>query len=179
MTNIHKLKVDLKVKQTSVVPVLVQFDAARLEFQVFDKGQPFDFTGYDSVEFAHKRPDGEIVVGKGSIKVEGTGVLKKYTIIYDYKGNEMSKIGNVETSFSVYSGEKKVSIQAFRVKIVEDIGGMNDGIGLEDKNVLQELIANLDALNVDELKARVAKAEIVASATPPTGVTEFWIDTND
>lgn len=119
MPNIYRLKVDLKLKQTGIVPTFVQYDSARLEFQIFDGGQLFDLTGYTSVEFAHKKPDGSVLVGNGVIETDAKG---NKIVAYDYQGSEMNAAGVVETSFSLIGVDnKKISIQTFRVSIVKDL----------------------------------------------------------
>lgn len=119
MANIYRLKVDLKLKQTGIVPTFVQYDTARLEFQIFDNGKVLDLSGYTSVEFAHKKPDGSVIVGVGTIETDPKG---NKIVAYDYQGSEMSKEGVVETSFSLIGADnKKLSIQTFKVKIVTDL----------------------------------------------------------
>lgn len=168
MSNVYKLKVDIKLTQTGIVPRFVQYDKARLEFQIFDGGKIFPLQGYDRVEVAHRRPDGTSVVGVGSIE---NGL-----VVYDYQGSEMSQTGDVLTALSIYSGETKVSIHPFKVRMVEDLLKDADLEATQEYNILQSIILELESLNVVQLDNRIARTEIVSSSTPPSGNTMFWID---
>lgn len=168
MTNVYRLTVDLKLSQTGIVPTFIQYDKARLEFQIFDDGKPMNITSYDRVEVAHRRPDGTSVVG--------SGIIENGLVIYNYHGSEMNQIGNVLTALSIYSGESKVSIQPFNVRIVEDLVIGSELGATQEYNILQDIIIQLSALDVVQLDNRIAATEMVSSPTPPSGLTMFWID---
>lgn len=141
--NQYELTVDLKKSMTSVIPTFVQYDNASLIFKVLDGGETFNLESFTKAEIVHKRPDGKLVVGNATIE----GAIGSQKILrYDYLGSEMTKAGYNETSLILYSSDKKVSIQPFKVKILEDIG---EGV-LEESNqergLLQYLIAKVENL---------------------------------
>lgn len=135
--NEYVLKVDIKRKMTAIVPTFVQNDTAILIFKVYDNGKPFDLTSYTRAEVAHKRKDGQVVVGLASIERLGSEDIVKY----QYMGNEMSKEGFVDTTLTLFSNNTRVSIQPFQISIVADI---RDAIGAQEEfGVLQDLIAEV------------------------------------
>ena len=116
--NEYTLIVDLKKKYAgNVIPTFVQYDTAVLRFIVTDGGKPLYFTGQTSVKTYHRRKDGIVIEGDAKVEV----VKGQPNIVYEYQGNEMYQLGFVETSVVIYTGNKKVSIQPFNVKIVDNI----------------------------------------------------------
>lgn len=153
--NEYELTVDLKKRMIAVTPTFVQYDNAKLIFKIFDNGKPYDLTEFTKAEVSHKRADGKTVVGTATIELSSNG---QNQIVYQYLGNEMSKAGFNDTSLSIFSIDKKVSIQPFRVHIITDL---RDGLvesSKEEAGVLQELIAQVGAL-VDSASTAVINAE--------------------
>lgn len=88
-----------------------------MRFLISDNGKPFFFSGQTSIKTYHRRKDGVVVEGEARVEV----VKGIQQIVYEYSGNEMYQLGFVETSLVIYSGNKKVSIQPFKVLIVDNI----------------------------------------------------------
>ena len=132
--NEYVLSVDLKRKQTAIVPTFVQNDTATLVFKIYDNGRPFDLTNFTKAEITTIRKDGQVVIGVGQIETTTNG----HQVRYAYLGNEMKKEGFAHTSLTLFSGDTRVSIQPFKINVVGDI---RDAIGASQEfGVLQELI---------------------------------------
>lgn len=164
--NTYNLKVDLKQKHTAIVPTFIQYDDARIDFQLFDNGKLFDLTGYTIVEVAHKRVDGTIVVGAGEIILNEKG---QKIVRYDYQGSEMSKAGFIDTSFSIFDAEdNKVSIQPFKVHILKDnrdgvIDPANPEYGLLQTYQAELVTLKADmAAKIDETNQAILNTKAVA-----------------
>lgn len=96
------------------MPSFVQYDDARLEIELMDYGVAMDLSQVIEVRFAHKRADGETILG--------TGQIVDNVIIYDYLGSEMLVPGPIETAFSLIDADgTKVSVQPFKVQIHPDL----------------------------------------------------------
>lgn len=165
--NVYRLKVDIKSTRMNIVPSFVQYDDARLEFEVFDGGMPYDLTGFTSVQFAHRRPDKVVVVGSGELVVDEYGMN---IVRYDYRGSEMHELGTVETSFSLIDAEAdKVSVHPFRVSIVDDLQDAVVDPANPEFGLLQELIAQVnkasEGITQAILDVGVATEEAVAVTT--------------
>lgn len=170
MANIYRLKVDLKLRQSGVIPTFVQYDTARLEFQIFDAGKIFSLVDYTSVEFAHKKPDGSVLVGVGSIEVDAKG---NPIVAYDYQGGEMNAEGIVETSFSLIgANNKKLSIQTFKVSIVKDLREGVFTAANPEFGLLQEYKAELIVLK-DELTT--VKNDTMATNAAALDTISRWV----
>ena len=146
--NEYTLNVDIKQKMSAVVPTFVQYDSATLLFKIFDGGKPFNLTGFTKAEVTHRKPDGQSVIGEAVI-INGLPANSESLIRYIYQGNEMSKTGSVETSLTLFSGEKKVTIQPFKVNIISDLRDGTVGGANEEYGLLQELIADVNTLARD------------------------------
>lgn len=160
--NEYTLILDLKKKMTAKVPQFVQYDNATLVFKIYDDGKMYDLSSFTRAEVAHKRPDGKVVVGTATIEslVNGERVIR-----YNYLGSEMNKIGFVETSLSIFSNDKKVTTQPFKVGIIKD---NRDGVvedSKEEMGILQELIAEVSAILVEANTAISNANEAVITAT--------------
>lgn len=158
--NVYQLKVDIKSRQMNVVPSFVQYDDARLEFQVYDNGGLYGLAGFTRVQFAHRRPDGVTVIGDGEIVIEDNG---NQFVRYDYLGSEMHVLGTVDTSFAMYDAEgDKVSVHPFRVNIIDDLQDGAVDPALPEHGVLQELIAQVSEVTA-EVEAVITAAEIATN----------------
>lgn len=155
--NIYRLKVDLKQKHTQITPTFVQYDDARIDFQLFDNGKAFNLTGFTIVEVAHKLVDGTVIVGAGEITVNE----KDQPIVrYDYLGSEMTKGGFIDTSFSIFDAEdNKVSIQPFKVHIIKDNRDDIVDIANPEFGLLQTYQAQLVDLKAD-MNAKIVEADV-------------------
>lgn len=153
--NEYTLTVDIKRKFTAIVPTFVQYDNASLLFRVLDDGKPFDLTDFTRAVVTHKRPDGTSIVGSGQIKQSKSG---DSLIEYLYQGNEMGEIGFVETSLSLFSADKKVSILPFKVRIASDLCDESITPSNPEYGILQELIAEVSSL-VGRAESAVEDAE--------------------
>jgi len=157
--NEYTLNVDIKKKNSIIVPTFVQYDNGVLRFKVFDGGNPFNFTGYTSIKIYHRRKDNVVVEGDATVEVIGG---QEY-IVYRYKGNEMAKLGLVSTSLSIISGDKKVSIQPFNVSIADNIGDSVASPSNPEYGALQNLIVSvqnlIDSVNVEITKTINASTE--------------------
>lgn len=140
--NEYTLKVDLKKKYSAITPTFVQYDTAVLRFILTDDGRPLYFTGQTSIKTYHRRKDGVIVEGDAHVEV----VKGQPHIVYEYQGNEMYQLGFVETSLVIYTDKKKVSIQPFNVKIVDNIHDDAATPSNPEYGALQYLIAKVEDL---------------------------------
>lgn len=140
--NEYILKVDLKKKHTAVTPTFVQYDEAVLRFLISDNGKPFFFSGQTSIKTYHRRKDGIVVEGEARVEV----VKGMQQIVYEYSGNEMYQLGYVDTSLVIYSGDKKVSIQPFKVLIVDNIHDDAATPANPEYGALQNLIVRVEDL---------------------------------
>lgn len=141
--NEYTLTVDIKKRTQAIVPKFVQYDNASLIFKVLNNGKPYNLTAFTRAEIAHKRPDGQVVVGTGTLE---TLVSGERVVRYNYLGSEMHNVGFVETSLSIFSEDKKVTTQPFKVEITTD---NRDGLvenSKEEVGLLQELITNVSAI---------------------------------
>ena len=152
--NEYTLKVDLKKKYSAVTPTFVQYDTAVLRFVITDDGKPLYFTGQTSIKTYHRRKDGVVVEGDARVET----VKGQPHIVYEYKGNEMYQLGFVETSLVIYTNDKKVSIQPFNVKIVDNIYDDIATPSNPEHGALQYLIAKVDDL-VDKVETVVIEAQ--------------------
>lgn len=160
--NVYQLKVDIKSRQTNVVPSFVQYDDARLEFQVYDNGGLYDLSGFTRVQFAHRRPDGVTVIHDGEIATDSNG---NDIVRYDYVGSEMHVLGTVDTSFAMYDAEgDKVSVHPFRVNIVDDLQDGAVDPANPEVGVLQQLIIAVTeaTTGVDEAVTNAEAATVQA-----------------
>lgn len=144
--NEYTLNVDLKQKMSSVTPTFVQYDNATLVFRVFDNGKPFDLTGFTKAEVSHKQPDGHTIIGSATILKNSKN---DDVISYSYLGSEMSKIGIVGTSLSLFSDDKKVSIQPFNVVIVSENRDSVVDVANPEYGLLQELIVDIELISLN------------------------------
>lgn len=151
--NEYILKVDLKKKHTAVTPTFVQYDEAVLRFLISDNGKPFFFSGQTSIKTYHRRKDGVVVEGEARVEV----VKGIQQIVYEYSGNEMYQLGYVETSLVIYSGDKKVSIQPFKVLIVDSIYDDVATPANPEYGALQHLIASVEDL-VKKVNVKITEA---------------------
>lgn len=118
MPNVYKSKLDIKNVRPAFRPVFIQYDHARLEIEVLDKGLPYDLSNVERIEFTHVREDNTVIIQSGEILTNGKGKF----ICYEYLGSEMDIIGTIKTSFTIFDGNnKKVSSHAFDVVIVRDL----------------------------------------------------------
>lgn len=144
--NKYRLKIDIKRRFSSEIPTFVQYDDARLEFELLDLGVAMDLTGVERVEFVHKRPDGVVLVGDGTI--EGN------IVAYDYLGSEMAVPGTVMTSFSMFDTDgTKVSVQPFTVTIVSDLRDLAVSPTNPEYGALQTLIAEVEVATTNANEA--------------------------
>lgn len=159
--NEYTLTVDLKKKMTAITPKFVKYDNATLVFKIFDNGKLYDLTDFTRAEVSHKRPDGKVVLGVGSIETLSNG---EFVVRYNYLGSEMNKAGFVETSLSIFSADKKVSILPFKVEIFNDNrdGSVEDSE--EEVGILQELIAQVSRVLVEANQAVDSANQAVTSA---------------
>lgn len=151
--NEYILKVDLKKKHTAVTPTFVQYDEAVLRFLISDNGKPFFFSGQTSIKTYHRRKDGVVVEGEARVEV----VKGIQQIVYEYSGNEMYQLGYVEASLVIYSGDKKVSIQPFKVLIVDSIYDDVATPANPEYGALQHLIASVEDL-VKKVNVKITEA---------------------
>lgn len=151
--NEYILKVDLKKKHTAVTPTFVQYDEAVLRFLISDNGKPFFFSGQTSIKTYHKRKDGVVVEGEARVEV----VKGIQQIVYEYSGNEMYQLGYVDTSLVIYSGNKKVSIQPFKVLIVDSLYDDIATPANPEYGALQHLIASVEDL-VKKVDVKITEA---------------------
>lgn len=163
--NEYTLILDLKKKMTAKVPQFVQYDNATLVFKIFDDGKMYDLSSFTKAEVAHKRPDGQIVVGTANLEtlINGERVVR-----YNYLGSEMHNTGFVETSLSIFSQDKKVTTQPFKVEIITD---NRDGLvqdSKEEMGILQELIAEISLVLIDAKNAINDANDAVTIATQAT-----------
>lgn len=152
--NEYDLTVDIKRKFTSVVPTFVQYDSASLRFYILDDNIPYDLSGFKQGVVYHKKPDGTVSEGVAELKVDNNG--RDY-IEYKYLGSEMSVIGDVETSLSIHSSDKRVTIQSFTVRIVKDLSEYYANPSTPEYGRLQELVAKVEsALDKTEEITKIA-----------------------
>lgn len=158
--NEYTLSVDIKKTMSSIVPTFVQYDNAALVFKIYDDGKPFNLTGFTKAEVSHIRSDGVFIVGDGEIETLSNG---EKVIRYTYAGNEMGRPGFVATSLSVYSSDKKVSIQPFKVSIVgnayDDFLEATPEVGL-----LQSLISSVSGVVDQANRASTSASQAVTQA---------------
>lgn len=161
----YEIFVDIKKKTQSLIPKFVQYDNASLIFKVQSDGKRYDLSGFTRAEVAHKRPDGKVVVGLATIETTPDGESR---IRYNYLGSEMHAVGFVETSLSIFSDDKKVTTQPFRVEIFTD---NRDGLvesSKEEVGLLQDLITEVTDI-LDQAHTAIDSAnnavEIATQAT--------------
>ena len=135
ITNEYSLIVDIKRTITNIIPTFIQYDNAVLYFSVYDNGRKVDLSPITSVQVAHKRPDGKVIIGEGSIETRDKDTFVKY----EYLGSEMKEVGFVNTSVTLLSGQDKVTSFPFTVRILPDL---REGISESSK----EEMALLDRL---------------------------------
>lgn len=146
--NEYILNVDLKKKQTAIVPMFVQHDTASLVFRIFDNGKPFDLTDYVKAEVTTLRKDGQAVIGNAVFETTARG---QQQIRYDYVGNEMAVHGFSQTSLTIFSEDRQVSIQPFKVHIIADI---RDAIGAsQEYSVITGLIVDVEVATANAIAA--------------------------
>lgn len=130
--NEYSLIIDIKRITTNITPTFIQYDNAILYFNVYDNGRRLDLSPITSVQVTHKRPDGKVIIGEGSIETRGKDTFIKY----EYLGSEMKKAGFVNTSVTLFSGQDKVTSFPFAVRILPDL---REGITETNKEELSLL----------------------------------------
>lgn len=115
MTNIYKVKIDLKGSYKGKTPNFHEMDKAALEVELFDDGKYYDLKQATGVEFTHRLNDGTLINGTGTIDDV------KSVVSYEYKGNEISRVGSVDVVVTVLFVEGKVTFPTIPLKVKGDI----------------------------------------------------------
>lgn len=144
--NTFTIPIDIKLRQTSIVPRFVQYDSGILRFLITDNGQPLNITGLTKQEITLRRvKDNVVFVENMTIENEGT----KTFFSYKFKGSEMNQVGVMEVAVSVYFTEDKITTLPFKIEIVDDLqnGAIEDAV--QEVSALRRLINEVDQLVVD------------------------------
>lgn len=133
--NEYTVNVDIKDRMANIVPTYKQGETAVLRFRVFDGNKLYDLTDFTRAEVVFELPSGkESVVGE-ALLVDGF-------ITYYFTGVEMSEVGRVKTTLSVYSGATMIGVQPFIVEIYDSMKNED----LSYIGILQDLIAEVQLL---------------------------------
>lgn len=132
--NEYTVNVDIKGRSTNIVPTYKQGESAVLRFRVYDGNKLYDLADFTRAEIVFKLPSGDSVVGE-ALLVDGL-------ITYYFTGVEMSEVGRVKTTISIYSGSSMVAVQPFIVHIYDSMKNQD----LSYIGILQDLIAEVQLL---------------------------------
>ena len=147
----YVLHVDIKKSTSNVTPTFSQYDKASLIIKVYDDGLGFDFSNFKRAEVIHRRPNGTLVYGLGEL-VDLPNDEK--AIRYVYLGGEMSIVGNVLTSVSIFSNnDEKISINPFYVKIVKDIREEVSDLVQEEFSIIEQYVSGAEDIVTEARRA--------------------------
>jgi len=150
-TNEYTVNVDIKRSMSNIVPTFKQGENAVLRFKVFNNNKLYDLTDFVRAEIVFRLPSGESILGQATLANDGL-------IEYFFTGVEMSQVGRVQTTLSIYSGTEFVGIQPFVIHIYDSMKNQD----LSYIGILQDLIAEVKNLEMEINESLVGIDEKVA-----------------